>query len=205
MKIKVPNTWDECITPKQKKAFINMFKKLEKIHETSKMISFDDFLNKHKCGKNGQKTENKIKRMIRDKNGMAILRHIIRKSKLISLDEDILRLLDNSAQIKVISGNEKTIVGKIKNPSLIKRILIYAEIPKNKTITIDNKIINEIRPFIEKITDAINPNAKVIWCAELNKKIKKMKVNVLLGYKYKGDDNEKNKSRKSKNPQRKTA
>lgn len=43
--MKIPNTWDECETKEQKKAFMD---KLERIDKTEKFISFDDFIfNEH--------------------------------------------------------------------------------------------------------------------------------------------------------------
>lgn len=41
MKTKVPEVWDNCKTPEQKKAFIDM---IDKIDKTSKTTSFDDFI-----------------------------------------------------------------------------------------------------------------------------------------------------------------
>jgi cell division GTPase FtsZ len=100
------------------------------------------------------------------------IKAMVEKAGKVNLDfDDVKYVLDNAKEIRFFSGTENDIT-KISY-SEADGALVSIEGPETMSL-------NEARNIVKKIAEKINEEARIVWGAKINNKLKKIKFFVIL-------------------------
>ncbi len=116
--------------------------------------------------------EKYIKEKIKDERAISMIKSMLEKEGLVNLDfEDVKSILDKAKETRFFSGTENDIA-KISYPEA-DGALVSIEGPE--TMSLD-----ETRNIVDKISDKINEEARIVWGARINKKLEGIKFFAIL-------------------------
>ena len=100
------------------------------------------------------------------------IKAMVKNAGVVNLDfYDVKTILDNAKEIRFFSGTDNNIA-KISYPEA-DGALVSIEGPETMSL-------NEARNIVKKIAEKINEEARIVWGAKINNKLKKTKFFVIL-------------------------
>lgn len=109
---------------------------------------------------------------IKDKKTVGIVKKMIKQDGIVNLDfEDVKSILDNACETKVFSGVEGD-AEKIPHGNY-SGALLFMEGPTGMTL-------DQTKWIAEKVCDKMDEDARLVWAAKINEKVKKIKFQVLF-------------------------